>query len=342
MPPIQGKSTLLSKLGDRGRKAHEAHKADPTEYGNAELPAGIEGGIAQLIDCKFDTVKPGKKNAGAYYFYAAASVILPKEHGGIPIEGQRTSIMEMLCDTPESKGRKTIEEHLAWVYNELRKLGVDTSAMSLEDLEPTATALKEAQPHLRFRTWKGDPTPEYPNPRVNHVWLGAIEFNDDSGAAPGVEDNSGSSPPAASANGTSTATDDLGKLATLADKGDKAAMKKLKELAIEAGAEEEVIDNAANWGEVKEMIENPAGGGKEGGSEAPTEEAPAEGEWTPAVEEVYKYAPMNPKTKKAGKAIEVEVTAVDEAKKTVDLAQLDNKKITYKKVPFDKLESASE
>lgn len=212
-----GQSALLAKLGERGRKAHEQHKSDETTYSNmGELPGGIEGGIARLVDCKFDTYKKGN-NVGEFYFYAAAVVVSPQDFNGQRVAGLRTTIMEPLHDTPTRK-RATLADHIEWVYNELRKLGVDTSSISFEDLETVAAALKKSGPYIGFRTWKGDKQEivarggkywvgdkSYPTeaaakaanpfagkePRVNHDWLGLRDYSDDGDAADAVDDSSG-------------------------------------------------------------------------------------------------------------------------------------------------------
>lgn len=172
----QTNSTLLSKLGDKARKAHEAHRYDDTEYSSfGDLPPGIKNGVAQLVDCKFVQIAEGKQGAGNYMFYAAGSVQIPKVHDGVPIEGLRTQISCPVFDTPDRKNRQTVADHLKWIYNELRKLGVNTAEMELDELEATVAALVEAGPYFRFKTFQSEPTPEFPDPKVQHIWLGLAE-----------------------------------------------------------------------------------------------------------------------------------------------------------------------
>ena len=154
MPKQTGKSSLAARLGDRGRQAFETHKSDETSYGQVNLPGGIENGIAKLVDCKFTQIAEGKQNAGEWMFYAAGIVVSPHDHEGMPILGLRTMISEPLFDTP-SRTRKTVDDHLAWVLNEFRKLGINTDELSFDDLEDVAAQLAEEGPHFRFRTWKG-------------------------------------------------------------------------------------------------------------------------------------------------------------------------------------------
>lgn len=379
MPVQKSQSSLLGKLGDKLKRAHEEHKNADTVYSEfGALPAGINGGIAQLVECKFKEIPQGKDNAGQFKFYAAGIVKSPEEHDGIQIKGLRTQLSEPMFDTPNLT-RKTVSEHVAWIYNEMRKLGVDTACMEITDLEPTAAALKETAPHFRFRTWKGDKAKEgkYKDkePMVQSNWDGLCEFNgdrDEQGATPGVQDNSGEGeanegtpdtqtagqdqgPPNTPdvATGTDEGGEDYAALAEIADagqEGHEAAAKAIKDAALAAGIEESVIDNATNWTEVATaLIEVTQGGGEittEGEQTAPTPEL--EKPSIPTKGEVWAYKPLdpktkkpfiNPKTKKENKAIQVEVIAVNLKSKSVDLKNLSNPKVTYKGVKFEALES---
>jgi len=360
MPVQKGKSGLYAKMGDTLKKAHEAHKADETTYSEfGELPEGIENGIAQLVDIKFDQVKAGKDNAGEYYFYAAGTVHIPVDvetkNGKVHVEGLRTSITEPLYPTP-TRSRKTVDDHLAWIYNELRKLGIDTTQMQFEDLEGTVAALKEAAPFFKFRTWKGEATKDYPNPRVNHQWNGVVDFTPDEGGPAVVEGSSGTptqtsttlspptdippKPPTKAATAPKQPEEpDVNALAVAADNAsDEAAMNKLSELAAEAGIPDDQVANAANWAAIAAMIE----AAKKGGATATASATTTGAEWKPEVGEVYLYKPVNPKTKKpAEKGVECEVATVEEAEQTVSLKNLDNPKVVYKKVKWDSLEGAA-
>lgn len=379
MPAQKGKSGFLAKHGDRMRKAFDAHKGDETEYSNfGDLPAGVEG-VAQLVECRLTQVKEGKKNAGEWLFYAAGAVKQPAEFEGQRLFGRRTSITCPLYDTPDRQGRKTLEEHLAWVTNELRKLGVDTAEMDVEELPDTLAAVKEAAPHFRFRTWKGDKQTQgrYKDqePRVQHFWEGIVDWteDDEAGMPSQAQDNTRApgTPKAAAAvrvattprtaaspvNGKGTAGEgkvkptekeeppegpefgDLDSLAEAADGGDDGAVEKLTQLALDAGVTQEQIDEADNWSSVVELI---GGAGEE--SEAPeetaTEEVTEEEDGTPKVEQVFSYRPVDPTTKKkAAKAIQVEVTAVNTEKKTCDVKSLSDRKKGWRGVKWDALEA---
>lgn len=203
MPPQRKVSALVAKYGDKFLQAAAVHRDDEADYGNfGDLPPGIEGGVAQIYECKFDKYKKGK-NIGEYYFIASATVIEPIEFAGTHIKGLQTRIMEAACDTPEAKGdRKTMSDHIGWIQNQLRiilkdAVAANPSLLDGDNLESTADLVKQAQPLIRFRTWKGDATPEFPNPRTTHQWSGVV--GDDYVPPPeggGVVDNSGPMQPA--------------------------------------------------------------------------------------------------------------------------------------------------
>lgn len=327
-------SGLAAKLGDKGRKAVAAHGKDETKIFQ-DLPPGISG-VARLVECKFTQIAQGKQNAGEYMFYAAGAVLSPTHApDGSKVEGLRTQISEPLFDTPD-KSRKTVDEHIAHVLNEFRKLGVDTADLGLEDLEAVAKSLKEAQPTFRFRTTQGTVQTSGPHagkpPMTFHNWNGVIEITNE--APDDVTDNTEgegepSAPPAEAGEEL-----DLEALAAAAG-DDEEAQRKLTEAATALGITEDQLTEAPDWDAVVKLIQDAQGGG--GKAEAPAaEETP----WEPAKEEVYSYRPVDPKTKKPQKkAIEVEVTAVDKKSKTVNLKSLEDAKKTWTKVKWDDLES---
>lgn len=374
------KTTLMAKLGDKLKKAHEAHKDDDTTFSGAgNLPAGIENGVAQLVECKFDTYTKGD-NIGEFFFYAAGVVVSPRDYTdpktGVTtrIEGLRTSIMEPLHDTP-TRTRKTVEEHLAWIYNELRKLGVETATLEPGDLEATVAALKEASPTFSFRTWKGEPQKIGPyagkDPITNHQWggLAAVAETSQDVTDEDLVDNTpeiktptkptqtpvkSPTPPTVKGKRPAPAPEpepaaeeadefqDLASLVVKADKGLESAQEALSAAAAQAGYSEEEIDDAANWKVVYNMIQNPK---QEETVEDETTPADEEGD-TPNVGDVFRYSPMisdkkNPKKKFKGPAIECQVTAVDQKAETVTLKNLDTK-VIYKDVPFAELTQDAE
>jgi hypothetical protein len=167
-------SDLLSKLGNRLAQAFEAHKTDETEYGQVELPPGIE--------CGFGTYKNGDM-AGELFFRASGVVLKPKvftdpQGRKHRTEGQHPSIgPEPLCDTPKRATRKTLDDHIGWILNELRKMGVNTAQLEWNQLEQVCAALVDpANPtYVKFRTWRGEATPEFPNPRTNVIFVGPAD-----------------------------------------------------------------------------------------------------------------------------------------------------------------------
>ncbi len=333
-------SKLSSKLGAQLKSAHEKHKDDDTEFSQfGELPDGIEHGIAQLVDCKFDVVKEGKQNAGQFYFYAAGVVVKPKIHEGNPIEGLRTSITEPLYPTP-TRSRKTLDEHLGWIYNELRKLGVDTKTVNPDNLEQTVEALKQSAPYFKFRTWKGDKATEgqYKDqePRVQHNWNGWCEFTDTEGSDPatsGVTEPASTAAPVAPAEPEPEMT--LEELAAAADGGNEVAQVKLSKMATDAGVPDEDKDAAPNWTVVSELI---AAATPDEGTTTTSEAPPEPEEYVPKKGDTPNYSPVDPKTKQpVKKPISCEVMGVDPKTKTVSLKNLVDGKTTYKGVPWDKL-----
>lgn len=345
MPKSKTSSSILSKLGPAGKKAFSSHRSDETDYGSGgSLPAGIDDGIAQLVDCDVRLYKTGKLQ-GKPFFYAAGSIVHPKAtESGYPLEGKRTSIMEPLCDTPESKGkRKTLSDHMAWVLNELRKLGLDTKEVDYDTLEAAMASLVEEGVTFAFRTWKGSATPQFPDPQVQETWEGAVDYEteeteevedsseeeeepeaeEEEETEEEAEEEAEEEPEAEEEDG-----DDILALGQAADAEDEEAAAKLEQLALAAGYEQSAIDEAESWVAIAESLL------AEGG--ATEEEGDATGEdpdWEPQKEDVYLY-----KAKGKRKATEHEVTAVFPGKKTVNLRNLDDGKI-FKGVPWDKLES---
>lgn len=207
------KSSFLSRVAE----AHELHKADDTRIGSGgDLPAGIEHGIARLVDAKIGVYQKGD-NEGEPFFMAAGTVLEPtsiavvdpktKKSKTIFVEGLRTQIgPEPLCDTTAQNGNQTsLADHWDRLLNHLRLLGIDTKTITpdmiiLETADgkyesgPVLKALVEAGPTFRFRTWQGKATAQYPNPRVNHEWRGVCAWEPT--AEDAVQDGTESSQPA--------------------------------------------------------------------------------------------------------------------------------------------------
>ena len=250
MPSQVAKSGFSAKYGNSLSRSVGAHAKDETSYSRfGNLPGGINNGVAQLIEAKFDTHDSGD-HEGDYYFYCAGTVVSPdKAPDGTPIKGLRTSYTELMYDTVNSKGvTVTQDEHVSNMLNEMRKLGGDTSHVtSGEDLENLATALVQAAPHFRFTTSQGKPTPEYPDPRVWENWSGSkgLENYTPSSNDRPVTDNTG---------GTTEETDDLLILGEAADGGNGPAQATLEERALALNIDSQFIKDASSWSSVADMI----------------------------------------------------------------------------------------
>jgi hypothetical protein len=359
MPAQKSKGGFLEKYGDKLRKAHEESRAEPPDYGSfSDLPDGIEGGIAQLIDIKIEEIPKGKDNAGEYRFAATGIAKYPQAlPDGRRVAGGRTQVFEPLFDTP-TRTRKTPGEHWKFVLNQLKLLGLETTEMSMEEVEENLRALKEAAPYFKFRTWKGSKQTEGQykdrDPRTQHQWMGIVldfdEENPESGA--GLDDHTaGNGEPVDEFAGETPSeeepTEDLDALAEGAAADDNEAVTRLTELGKAAGMKQKEIDNADSWQDVVAKIREHTGaaGPEEGEEEGDEEEEGEEGgeeeeaAAKPQVRDPVRYRPLDPKTKRPQKkAIECQVTVVNEAKKTVDLKSLDNPKTVFKSVSWDALE----
>lgn len=219
--PQTTRSPLLAKLGSTLATAIAEHRHDEDDFGNSSLPAGIDNGVAELVDCRFIQIKEGKQNAGEYIFYAAGIVKLPHDVKGAPVRGLRTQITEPLYPTP-GRTRATVSEHVGWVMNQLSIMGIRRSDITENNIEAVAEALKKAKPHIRFRTYKLPkqvPIEKQPNrwylgtgpnakgpyadldamkkanpnmdmePMVNHEWSGAVQYQEEIDPAGEVMDS---------------------------------------------------------------------------------------------------------------------------------------------------------
>lgn len=347
---------MAKKLGAKLVNAHAQHKDAPPDVGNARLPDGIEDGIAQLRDIKIGEYKEGD-HKGQLFFMAQAVLVEPKEHNGRSVAGMRTTAGPVpLCDTPKSKGKKkTFADHYAVFLNHLKLLGVETeknAAGTPDEVEAFLMAsidiLKKQQPYFTIRTWKGKPTTEFPNPRVNEEWGPVCEYSPSDDPSAGMTDSDGGppmnptepfteppqSPPPATPTASAPSPEDevqalvevcLGDPNSKTPEGADAAAR-LAELALAAGFTEKQITDCPSWADVGALALGIA-------PDAPPEEAkPA----APAKGAKYKFqrrdsrgAPLvNVKDKKPFPAIEVEVLTVDDAAKTVTCKGADGKTVS--------------
>lgn len=342
------KSTANPFLSPAGRQAFEQNKTKPVvEDSGGNLPPGIEGGIAEVRSMSFDGVFKDGVNKGKPFFRAMAVVLEPEEHNGRRVKGKQTSVMEPLCDTETRAGKKTsYAEHMAVVMNYVKMCGLDCSKLSPETIMPAIEAVVATRPLIEFRTWIGNATPEFPNPRTNEVWCrgaGGHQRNGSTGTE-GVEDSTptapatredrmrGSVPPAPvqeqAPDEPPTDDVDYDALGALADAGDQEAVDQLNALALDAGYTAEQINGPdfPSWASVAEALK---GGGEEGGDDAA---------WSPDVGDTYPLKRIDPKTKKpAPKATEYEVKEVDTDKEEVVMFNPKNTKAPTFRVKWSEL-----
>lgn len=352
MPPQTGNLNLAARMGKRAADAHAKFAKDTTTMEDgSSLPAGIDNGIAQMVECKLGEYKDGKLK-GQLYFMARGVVRYPMVHDGVKVYGRNTqNKMIPLCDTPDRQTDKTFEAHYENLLKFLRSFGVNTQTVTPAKLEEVLAALKAKKYHFTFRTWKGKKQTTGPyagqEPRVNETWgsrcdppgaaeqAAAVESRtqDDSPPADeGGDDAAAAEAGDPDADGGYTDGGDLSSLVATAsddnDPGQADAQARLKELAMAAGHDEGTVDAADDWQAVADLA---ASGPEEGGGE---EQAPP----TPAKTEVWTAKLKDPKNPKAAaKKVECTVTAVNEEKRTADLRRNDTKAVV-KGVSWDAME----
>jgi len=190
------KSKLMEKYGTKVQAAVKAHGGDETKYsGGGELPGGASG-ECQIVDCRFAEYGPKTQMAGEMFFIMAGVVtdeFCVIDGVKVRIKGKRVQIKpEPLCGTP-TKSRKTTDEHVAWILNEFRKLGIDTSNAGAEDLENFAAVIMEQKPKARFHVWQPPAATEgqYKGKASDpiHFFDGLVEDSGSDGGPTGIEDN---------------------------------------------------------------------------------------------------------------------------------------------------------
>lgn len=235
MPAQKTKSPVSLKLSDEARRKLVQHKDDEVKVDvSGNLPAGIEGGTAQLVDAKVGAYQSGA-NEGKPFLYLAGTVISPvAAPNGQRVQGQRTSQTLPLCATGTGDKAKSDVDNILSAMNEMKALTSQDFLSDLEEdadilafLKEKASLLKELAPHFKFRTWafdKDEITQENGkwvvkrkgrklagpyaseellrkanpyagrDPRTNETWQGAIEANGELNPDAGVVDETGDSP----------------------------------------------------------------------------------------------------------------------------------------------------
>jgi len=360
---------IAAKLGRRIQQAHEEHKNDEIKAsGFGSLPEGIDGGVAELRKIGFGVYKDGDYK-GEFFFMAQGVIRQPlvfkdKDGNTHNLEGKLTKIgPEPLCETPTAKGKyKTLSDHWAWIRNHVGLLGGKKEQLTPELIESVCLGLENASAtdpiYFNFRTWKGKPSTDFPNPRVNEEWEGRCEFKPGEQLTPGFDDQTPTGPATPSANGApvdksnpnadgalpdSSGEDfdlsgvDLDQYAKEAvQDGDK--QDRLTKYALSIGCDNKAVEEANSWDEVVALIRAKQGGKKPAAAPAPTTPAAAGKEFTPKVKMVFKHFPINKKTgKPMSEAHEVVVRAVDTVAKTVKIQSMDDPKKEWDGVPWDQL-----
>lgn len=355
-------SLLMKKLGSEFVKAHEEFKNVKPEP-KGELPGGIKNGIARLVNCKIVEIAKGKTNEGQLMFYASGSVVLPLEHDGIPIKGLFTQIMEPIFATP-TRTRKTVAEHIKWVYSELASLGLSLGALKPDTIEQAMDALRKNPPYFRFRTWTPPKatTGKYAGKETMtmHFWDGKVEYKPDTATdkknavadtstiveppipdslpdehteAPDKDTDTKVTQPSGDIDPDMIDRGDIDSLAMLADgNNDLVAGQSLIDQALSVGITKKQTDDATSFKQIAELIKaakNPSQNGDSGSIEI-------------GIGEHWKFYPPDPKTKEKSKdAITGEIIHIDGDNGTVNLKNIANTKFVYRNVPVDQLEKIS-
>jgi hypothetical protein len=279
------------------------------------------------------------------------------------VVGRRANVTIPLYDTPDRKlpdgTPGTIEGWVQIALNELKKFlgnALPEGENAGVVIETCLKALQEAKPYHNFSTRGYTPKPTTQNPKPDRMVFtqfdGVCEAPGSNGQQQ-VQDNTAEASTTTTteetpAGGSFDEFGDIDSLVKRAEEKDKEAQERLIELAVAAGNERAVVEALDTWQAVADLA---IGAGDEApAEEAPAEEAAPEEPWKPKKEEVYKLKPetevvkTDPKTKKkmrvkqkATKAVEVEITAVDEKTSTVTCLNNSDRKTTYKNVKWDDL-----
>jgi len=190
------KTSAKKLLGPKFKKLFAKKRVEEISLedfgGGGNLPDGIENGVAKLVSIKIGAYGESTTLAGKPFFMLRGVTVAPATHEGLKVRGiQESFVLEPLCDTSGRK-RETEEEHIDYMLAVLQQFGVDTGEIDAEELEEEdffAELIADGV-YFRFRTWKGRPSDQFPNPRVNIEFLGACEYEEgDEGVAEEVEDD---------------------------------------------------------------------------------------------------------------------------------------------------------
>tara|TARA_R110002110_G_scaffold13929_4_gene66126 strand:+ start:2216 stop:3289 length:1074 start_codon:yes stop_codon:yes gene_type:complete len=351
MPANTSTTSLLSQISE----AHEEVKGEATVVGGSQnLPPGIDNGIAKLSSCKFALYKTGD-NQGKFYFMAMGVVITPdKTKDGIPVKGLFAKIGPLpICATKKKDGTVvSLKENLSVVYNELRKLGIETAKLEPTDLEETVVALQKVAPYFRFSTTESKATPQWPA-RTWQNWHGIGGLDDydpdDIDENDNEEINSDTTVDTpkervkvevVEVEVVEVEVEEIGHdidelLEACKAKGDPTsrgkAQDELKQLALNLGLDEEAVDDAPSWDVVVEWMNEKTEGDSTTNEIVFTTEEEEETTFVPGVKDVVYYKPKGKR-----KYWECSVTASFPKSEKCNLKDL-NTQEEYKQVEWSKL-----
>ena len=344
-------------------KSLATHAQDETtasqEY--IDLPPGIQGGIATLVDARIGVYQSGD-NQGKQFVYLAGVVVEPVEHTYNPkifingkvetqeavtvrVQGQRTSLMIPWCDTTNNKGETvSADNHVADSLNRLRQLGADTSDVQTEEnLEALMKALVEVTPVFRFGTRSPNPTAQFPESRTWESWYGSegledyespdedemVDKTDETDEDPGKtekddEEDEDDESDEGQSFVDSLSVEALGKAADREEMADDDEEEEARSRLTHLAKSLNIDpDDLDTWSEVAAAVEETQDNG-EGEKESTVPEAG----------QVLQYKPTKKK-----KSVEVLVTAVFPKKRTANLKNLEDGSTLYKSVPWSELSS---
>lgn len=316
MPVQKGGSSAIDKLKKMGGdKSFNTHKADATEYGSGgELPPGLTG-VATLVEAKLDTFKSGN-NKDAPYLQIRGVIV---ECSNQMYIGNQAMKQVPLCPDPTTWAEpRTLDDRIAEGLNEMRKLGVETAKMTLDDWEAALLGLKQGAPAFKFHTWAATNQQTKQPGRTRTDIDGVVENYKPGEGALLVDDQSGDDQGVV---GDAPQDDPWTALGQAADNGDEEAGKQIVEAGLGAGLTQEELNAFGTWAEAAAAVGAASEGvGNNGGDNGVATDETAAEVWKPKVTDIYQYKP-----KGARAAIDCEVTAV--FKETVNLKRLDKNEV---------------
>lgn len=324
----------LNLLKKRSKGAwKKARQAEPREKGR-RLPPDIEKGVAQFTSYNIKKTKNGDPMCSL-----SGVVFEPEE-----CKNLKATVVHIF----KSTDYKSIDDKLAEFSSDVQLLGGKFKTDDLDEVESELQRLVKKKPFFYFRTWRGDPTPQYPNPDTK-VFISGLAAGYDPDAAGATDEDEeaedsdydfqegdtvrvddGSDEPW---DGTVLSWDEDGNVTVDYD-GEEYVVDADHCILVDEGSDEEEEDED-EAGDEEEEDEDEGGEDEEdedqdGSEDEDDEEGGDDEDWAPEKGDIYHYRPARSKT-----AVEGEVTSVNRSKQTVTLKAGSK---TYKDVPWDKLE----